>query len=152
MFRRWVARSAWLAVSLMTAIAASMAVSFPASAALYSGAAAKAAASSDSLQSFHLTDGCGGANGEFNISSDGTIDAYGIIWENSSGCSGKVQELWVNYDSTLGVGNFEAMSADPGQSNGFHTLAYPDATLDVTLCSTGPSGFNCWDSASSITS
>jgi len=148
MFRRWMARSTGLAVGLTVAIAALMAVSVPATAARYSGAVAKTAASPDSLQSFHLTDGCGGANGDFHFS-DGEIDVYGIIWENSSGCAGKVQELWLNYTSLTQSGNEEIASAAPGESNGFQpfTPYGPDPAFVVTLCSTGPSGFHCWDSA-----
>ncbi len=103
--------------------------------------------------SFNLRDGCGGANGDVHIGSNYSDDAYGIIWENGSGCAGKKQlVLFQWFDSSDNPGGGQIGSAGPGQSNCFHSPKNsPPDTISgyVTLCSSGsgvPGGYQCWDS------
>jgi hypothetical protein len=104
----------------------------------------------DTLLNLTLRDGCGGANGKIHISSNNSVDVYGVLWENGSGCAGKTQELWFSRTFTPGTTPVNTMitpTAGPGASNNFHgPTTIPGVTSgSVTLCSTGPSGFHCWD-------
>lgn len=115
--------------------------------ALSASAAVKPA---DSTIAFSLRDGCGGANGDIHISGNNSVDVYGVLWENGSGCAGKVQQLWFSRTFTPGTTPVNTMipqTAGPGVSTGFHSpTTIPGVTSgSVTLCSTGPSGFGCWD-------
>jgi hypothetical protein len=104
----------------------------------------------DSLITLTLRDGCGGANGKIHISGNNSVDVYGVLWENPSGCAGKTQQLWFSRTFTPGTTPVNTMiqpTAGPGVSTGFHSITtIPGVTSgSVTLCSTGPSPFHCWD-------
>ena len=118
--------------------------------ALTAAAAPQNVAPADTLINLTLRDGCGGANGKIHISGNNSVDVYGVLWENGSGCAGKTQQLWFSRTFTPGTTPVNTMitpTAGPGQSNGFHSITtIPGVTSgSVTLCSTGPSGFHCWD-------
>jgi len=141
-------RPALLTAGLLAVTAWSATFSLPAVA-----ASPQPATAAGSTVPFNLRDGCGGANGDVHIGSNYSDDAYGIVWENASGCAGKQQYvLFQWFDSSDNLGGGQIGSANPGQSNGFHSASNsPPDTISgyVTLCSRGtgvPGGHQCWDS------
>jgi hypothetical protein len=146
-------RPALLTAGLLAVTTWSATSSLPAVAAQTRTAVAQPATAASSTVPFNLRDGCGGANGDVHIGSNYSDDAYGIVWENGSGCGGKQQYvLFQWFDSSDRLGGGEIGSASPGQSNGFHSPSNsPPGTISgyVTLCSRGtgvPGGHQCWDS------